>query len=294
MAEPARRTPDHDEPEIPSEEKLWDVVQRWVSAPGGGMELQEFDLTPEYFLNPRDGDKVIQHPFHGEICHLVYGLLYDYFLPQEDVAVLFDVQILWGHRESRQPSPDVTVVRGVRDRRIKTPSFSVVREGVRPCLIIEVVSNSSEELRKTDLVDKVELYEQERIQEYLALDLPQPANGERFQWIGYRLGADGHYRPIEPDTQGRFLSETTGLLFGTSPDGQWIFVVDAATGERLLTASEYRVKALMEAERAEREAKKAQREAKKADKEAKARKAAEAEVARLRKELERLKSGLQD
>ncbi|HEY2294424.1 MAG TPA: hypothetical protein VGM86_27305, partial [Thermoanaerobaculia bacterium] len=61
------------------------------------------------------------------------------------------------------------------------------------------------------------------------------------------------------DDRGFLLSETTGLLFGIARDGRTPLVVDAATGKRLLTGKE------------------AAREA-------------EAELARIRAELERLKN----
>lgn len=283
MAEPARDAWDHDEPESLSD-KPWDVVQRWVPTPSGKMEFRELELTPEYFLDPRHGDKVVQHPLHGQICILLYGFLNDRYESRQDVAVLFDVKILWGDAERKRPSPDVMVIQGVRDRRIKTPSFNVAREGARPCLIIEVVSNSDPRIRDTDLVDKVHLYEQKRIQEYLTIELPHPSTDGRFRWIGRRLGGNRRYVPIEPDAEGRILSETTGLRFATTPDGQWVLVFDAATGERLLTSLEI-------AERAARAAERARRASKKAARETEARKAAEAVVARLREELARLKSG---
>lgn len=266
MAEPARKPPDYGtEPELYDDEGC-DVVLRWVRAPGGRVEWEEVPLTPEYFLDPRHGDQVVQHPLHNRTCFFLYGLLDDYFSSQKDVLVLSDVKLLWGHRQRKRPGPDVMVIRGVRDRdrSMRIASFNVAREGVRPSLIIEVLSNSSQRIRKIDLVDKVVLYEAERIPEYLLLDLPQPETGDRFQWVaGYRLGADQKYRPIEPDGRGRFLSQTAGLRFGTSPDGQQVFVYEAATGRRLLTPLEIAAKARRQ----------------------------EAEVARLREELARLKAG---
>jgi hypothetical protein len=127
-----------------------------------------------------------------------------------------------------------------------------------------VVSPNNAELRRTDLVDKVEVYAKERIPEYLILDPSRSDTGHQLYWLGYRLGPDGRYRWIEPDAEGRVLSETTGLRFGTSPDRQEILVFDAATGERLLTSAEVEEKASR----------------------------AELEVARLREELARLTTQL--
>lgn len=86
---------------------------------------------------------------------------------------------------------------------------------------------------------------------------------------GYRLGPDGRYRRIEPDAEGSLLSLTTKILFGVAADGRTLRVIDTATGERLLTREEMEDALARETE---------------------ARKAAEAENARLRAELERLRN----
>src|SRR6185295_3032606 len=112
---------------------------------------------------------------------------------------------------------------------------------------------------------------------------------------------------MQPDAEGRFLSETTGIWFQASHDGQRIFLFEYPTGRRLLNLTEQEERADHEAKKAIREAKarksaeeKALREAEarkaaeekakaaenKAIREAEARKTAEVELARLRAELE--------
>src|SRR5262249_36307329 len=125
----------------------------------------------------------------------------------------------------------------------------------------------------TDLVDKVTLYQRVGIREYLIADTTR--RSKRFQLLGYRLNALGRYQPIEPDAQGRLLSETVGVWFQASPAGDQILLFDAATGQRLLNLGEQADLTL-----------EAQAEA---AREAEARKEAEAEVARLRAEIERLR-----
>jgi Uma2 family endonuclease len=266
MAKPAR-TPDHgDEPED-SRELETDFVHRWVKSPSGRMELQEFPLTPEYFLDPQIGDQLVQSYRHWRVTGQIHDIVSRHVSSLwEEVLVLSDQKILWGHREWRRPAPDITVIPNVpNSREWEGSSFNVAKTGLRPCLIIEVVSFSNAAIRNTDLVDKVKLYEREKIREYLALDPPLQANGHRFQWIGYRLEDGGRYRALEPDAEGRIVSETVGLAFGVSPDGKTLLVFDARTGERLYMSSE------------------------RAALEAKARKDAEDEVARLREEIARLK-----
>ena len=117
-------------------------------------------------------------------------------------------------------------------------------------------------------MDKVRVYEKVGIEEYLLVDLPRRANGDRFQLKGYRMGPDRRYLPMQPDAEGRFASNTTGLAFGVSPDGGRVYLFDLETGERLLNAIE-------------------QEQALKAAEERAAR--AEEESERLRAEIERLK-----
>lgn len=274
MAKLARRALDHGGESDSHEELTTDCVHRWVETPSGRMKLQELPLTPEYFLDPQIGDQVVQSYRHWRVTGQLHDIVSRHVSSLwEEVLVLSDQKLLWGHREWRQPAPDITVIPDVPGSRDwEGSSFDVGETGLRPCLIVEVVSFSNAKIRKTDLVDKVELYERERIREYLALDPPQRANGERFQWLGYRLDDTGRYRRIEPDVEGRIVSETTGLAFGISPDGQTVLVFDARTGERLYTSFEI-----------------AARQTEKAAREAEARKDAEAEVARLREEIARLK-----
>jgi Uma2 family endonuclease len=273
MAKPAR-TPDHGDEPKDSGELETDFVHRWVKSPGGCMELQEFPLTPEYFLDPQIGDQVVQSYRHWRVTGQIHDIVSRHVSSLwEEVLVLSDQKLLWGHREWRRPAPDITVIPNVpNSREWEGSSFNVAKTGLRPCLIIEVVSFSNAAIRNTDLVDKVKLYEREKIREYLALDPPLQANGYRFQWIGYRLDEGGRYRAIEPDAEGRMVSETVGLAFGVSPAGKTLLVFDARTGERLYTSSE-----------------RAAREAERATREAEARKDAEDEVVRLREEIARLK-----
>lgn len=160
-------------------------------------------------------------------------------------------------------------------------SFDVAKEGARPSLVIEVVSPKDARIRRTDKEDKVKLYQQAGISEYLILDPPRRKTGFRFQWTGYRLDSMGRYRPIEPDAEGALLSETTGIRFTVSPRGDLFIAIDLATGKELQELiSDERVQREIEARRAAEE---------RARLETAARQTVEAEVARLGEELERLK-----
>ncbi len=278
MAEPARNTPrwTSGEPDPEPDDTLSSdsVLQRWVERPDGPMELIELPLTPELFLDPQLEDSMVQGGLHAFVRRNLADLLYRAMRHDETALVLEDVKHLLGSGLPG-PAPDVSVIRGLRNAKDDRRSYDLVKEGVPPCLIIEIVSHYDARLRRTDEVDKVALYQRVGVPDYLLVEMPRRANGHRFHLKGYRLGPDGRYQPIEPDAEGRLLSETTGLRFGVSPEGDRLEVFDARTGERWLTSVE------------EEEGRKSEAAAREA--EVAARKAAEEEVARFRAELDRLK-----
>jgi Uma2 family endonuclease len=246
--------------------------------PDGSVEQQEIPLTPEEFLDPQIGDTMVQGRLHITAVHFLYEMLTRRFQNRPDVAVLSDLKHLMGPR--RGPAPDISILMGVPDLAIDIESYDLRTGGnIPPSLIIEVVSPSDSRIRRTDQVTKVELYERIGVREYLLLDLPRRGNRRRMGWHGHRLDRRGRYARIAPDLRGRIHSETTGLVFGTDPTESWIEMLDARTGERLLTA----------AEEAEAGHKRAEQQAIRAEQQAKARQEAESEVARLREELARLR-----
>ncbi len=268
MAKPASKMPwpDGDEPDLKLEDDDQQegavVVQRVIEHPDGHRELVELPLTVERYLNPHLEDKMTQGELHGDVMAGLKELLGRHFKPQRDVKVLMDVKHTFG-RGLYAPSPDVSIIRGICDPERKLDSFNVIKEEVAPSLVIEVVSPLDPRVRKMDEVDKFEFYQRVGIPEYLMVDPPRKGTGHRFRLRGYRLDFRRSYQPIAPDAQGRLLSETAGLWFGVSADGQEIEVFEARTGERLLTPEEIQ----------------------------EGRQAAEAELERLRAEIERLKSG---
>lgn len=309
MAKPAWRMPwpEGDEPDFELEDDDQQegavVVQRVVKHRDGRLELVELPLTRERYLNPRYGDKLTQGELHADVLAELKELLGRLFKPQRDVKVLMDVQHTFG-RGLYAPAPDVSILYGVRHPGRKRNSFNVVKEGVTPSLVIEVASPFDPRVRKMDEVDKYQFYQQVGIPEYLMVDPPRKSNEHRFQLKGHRL-VEGRYQPIVPDARGRLLSETTGLWFGVSADGQRIDIFDARTGERLLTPEEIeecrqraeekaaRASAAQKAaeEKAAREAAARRAAEARAAREAVAREVAEEELKRLRAEIERLKSG---
>jgi len=256
------------------------TVLRWVKGPSGELEQVELPLTPERFLNPHIGDQMTQGQRHFETVGEIYSLLKDHFRADPSVLVVGDMKhfLVPG---LPAPGPDISVTRGVRVKNDgRRFSFRVKKEGVRPCLILEVVSPLDSRLRQTDLETKVKLYQSAGIEEYVIAD--SVLADLRYRLLGYRLDAAGRYQPIELDTEGRLLSETTGLWFQVAPDGERVFVFEHPSGRRLLNSAEHEEQAAREAEaRKNAEAR--------LTREAEARTVAEDEVARLRAEIERLR-----
>src|SRR5436305_9780687 len=165
------------------------MLLRWVERPDGRRELTETPLTREDYLNPQLGDKWVQGRKHGEAIIALAGRLEHWFHSAPEILVLFDVQHLLGPGLPK-PSPDVSVIRGARHPDRVDGSYSVVKQGVPPCLIIEVISPRDPRIREIDEHDKVEIYQRTGVPEYLLLELPhKPA--DRLGIFGYRLDPAG-------------------------------------------------------------------------------------------------------
>ncbi|MFY9825151.1 MAG: Uma2 family endonuclease [Thermoanaerobaculia bacterium] len=269
MGVPLRKPPPDWEVEIaPGSTDPFRYGSRWrkVRLPNGEVTEEQVPLTAEDLLNPELGDEVTQSEAHFEFLHWLTNLLLRHYRTREDIKLAGDMKMFWGIPGLKEPSPDIAIIQGVRKKfDMDRGSFDVVEEGVRPCLIIEVVSATDSEVRRNDYEKKVEIYQRAGIPEYLICDPPTSVTRGRLLLTGYRLRPNGQYGRSQPDAQGRLLSETTGLLFGVGDDGQSLSVFDTRTGEWLVDADEL------------------------ATREAEARKAAEAEVARLRAELEKIR-----
>jgi Uma2 family endonuclease len=285
MAEPVHKPM---EPDVPDEEPGM-TLERWVEGLDGRIEQVVMPLTPELFLNPEFGDHISHSKRHTDTARRIVDRLEDFFRPVPDVLITMDMKHLFGPGLD-QPSPDVSVIRGVRDRDADREIFDVVAESVRPCLIIEVVSSLSSRIRQADLEDKVTLYLRAGIQEYLIVDSQR--RERRFRLLGYRLvggGPASSYRPIKPDEEGRLLSETTGLWFQVSPDGDQVLIFEHPSGRLLPTREDLNNlrEAAEDKVQAEAEARKVVEE--KARAETEARQVAENEVSRLRAEIDHLR-----
>jgi Uma2 family endonuclease len=243
MAQPVRKVPapllvDFEPSEGGQDPFVFGWRMELVRQPGGGFAEREVPLGAGALLDPQIGDHLVQGTYHFGVSKMLFDLFDRRYRAEKDVLVSSDLKICWGIEGLPEPAPDVAVMRGVRDKEANRDSFDVVQEGVLPCLIVEVVSSRTAEHRRADYETKVDIYERAGVPEYVIVDSQLHLKAPRVRITGHRRDASGRYRDIEPDRAGRLLSEATGVWFTVSADGQRLSLVDAETGERLLTARE--------------------------------------------------------
>ncbi len=176
------------------------------------------------------------------------------------VASMLPICYPWpGATARKQWSPDVFVA-FVPDH--PRTSYDLEVEGSFPPFVLEVVSPASS---ASDLNDKRNAYEVLGAREYV---LFTPRENGASELTGFRRGPDGRFEPWALDESGRFWSAVLGLFLVSV--GQ-ILQAETAEGRRLLTPEQ-----LANAETLRQH-------------EALARQKAEAEVQRIREELERLR-----
>jgi Uma2 family endonuclease len=210
-----------------------------------------------------DGEPIAETEIHLDVTiDLIQGLRRRY-RDVQNVYVVGDMFLYYVQGDPRSVvSPDVFLVRGVP----KTPRrriYKLWEEGEAPSLVIEVTSDST---RDEDVGKKKAIYERLGVEEYFLFDPLGDYLKPNLQ--GYRL-VGGRYQRIPAEADGSLRSLTTGLILRPEADSR-LRMVDAETGEPLPSDAE-----LEDLRRAAEE---------RADREAAARQAAEAELARLRRE----------
>lgn len=219
---------------------------------------------PEKYLPASDGRPMAETDVHRRLMLDLLHALEEHFREQPLVYVSGNIFLYYlDERGVRQSiSPDVLVVFGVpkKQRRI----YKLEAEGKAPDVVIEL---TSDETKVNDLGDKRYIYATLGVREYFIFDPLQETMRPPLR--GFRL-ENGDYVPLMGC---RLNSEVLGLELRVEQDTLRLY--DRKTGERLLTPQE------AEAARREAEAK--------AEREARERQAADAELARLRDELKKLR-----
>lgn len=230
----------------------------------GGPILTPERSYPEEYLPASDGRPMAETDVHRRLMLDLLHALEEHFREQPLVYVSGNIFLYYlDERGVRQSiSPDVLVVFGVpkKQRRI----YKLDAEGKAPDVVIEL---TSDETKVNDLGDKRYIYATLGVREYFIFDPLQETMRPPLR--GFRL-ENGDYVPLRGS---RLNSEVLGLELRVEQDTLRLY--DRKTGKRLLTPQE------AEAARREAEAK--------AEREARERQAADAELARLRDELKKLR-----
>jgi len=218
---------------------------------------QVFPPTKIYYPES-DGKPMAETDMHADLLIDLRTALTDYFRDAPDVYVSGNLLLYFEEGDpTSSVAPDVFVVKGVTKRKRRV--YKVWEEGKAPDWVIEITSRST---RAEDLGIKRGLYALLNVTEYFIFDPLQEYLKPRLQ--GYRLHKD-NYLPIAPDAQGKFHSVILNLDLQTVNNELRLY--DPRTNHYLLTPLE--AQALARVETATRQN-------------------AEAEVARLRAELQRL------
>ena len=224
-----------------------------------------------------DGKPMAETDWHRDLMLDLIETLKIFYAAQKRVYVSGNLLLFYERGNKRRHiSPDVFVVKGVpkHDR----PNYLLWQEGKGPSLVIELTSSTT---RHEDLNRKFRLYQDIlEVKEYFLFDPRQDYLDPSEQ--GYRL-RKGVYQPIRA-VNGRLPSQVLGLHLERS--GEELRLFNPETGQWLPTPAEQVVlerQARQQAE-ADRDLEKQVRQQAEA-----ARRRAEEENERLRRELEELR-----
>ncbi len=267
-----------------------------VKRPDGRIDFDRIPLTREDALHPRMGDVMPQSTPHDRDIHYLKDVFQGRVADDPTAVVYHDVIIDWHDPELKHHSPDISLLFGVRDPDAERSSFDVAEEGVRPALLLEVVSP---DYRDNDVVTKVDHYHRARVPFYVIVDRENIEGPVRL--LGYRYHPDD-YEELAPDEHGRLWLEPLGVWLGVKDNR--VVCYDGETGRelgdyaRITQELEEALEGMAEAERtateAERERSRAEeradKEKERADKEAREKADADQRIRDLEERLTRLQA----
>jgi Uma2 family endonuclease len=201
----------------------WREVRRRQA--DGSYRSINLPLTLWDLLHPQENDKAMNGSRHSKECRYLAAVIERRLAPDPHALVLQDTGVYWDIPGLPHHSPDVTVIFNIERPRANWPSFFVAVEGVRPELIIEVVSP---QCRDNDLVTKLAEYHRALVPWYVIVDRVQEE--DRPTLLGYRYTPE-RYEPVPLDGEGCLPLEPVGLKLGTREDR--IALYDQVTGEEL-------------------------------------------------------------
>ncbi len=222
-----------------------------------------------------DGKPMAETELHRNALMNALIILIETFKDKPDVCVSGNMMMYYVEGDPKKSiSPDVFVSFGIGKKLRRT--YRVWEEGKPPDFVLEF---SSEKTHRTDQNEKKRLYASIGVQEYFLYDPERQYLPTSL--MGFRL-IEGEFVPIPMSPDGSVMSATLNLELRLR--GNTLGFYDTVSSKWLETPAD------TAAARANQEAARADQEAARADQEAEIRKQVEAEAARLREELERLKA----
>ncbi len=195
----------------PPDEDPFRYGWRWVpnDAIDGRHKLRAIPLSLEDILHPEYGDEIMHSEAHERRRMYIYGALLAQTADDPSAVVLSDVRIAWDVPDLKAHGPDVMLIFGVRQRQNWT-TFDVAAEGVRPSLIVEIVSP---EYAALDRSTKLEHYDRAGVPVYVVLDTVETRDGEQLRVLAYGKQLD-IYEPLPADERGRIWIAPARLWLG--------------------------------------------------------------------------------
>ena len=242
----------------------------------GDCQFKYRPLTFDDLLEPEEGDVYMEGSLHDEDIYRLKSIFRYHLRNRDDLTIYSDLKIIWGIDDLKNPAPDISVLKDVKDPKKPRGEFHVQEEETRPFFILEVVSPR---YRKADVDKKPEIYRRAGVKEYVIVDPGLKNNEISYKVSGYRL-IGSRYIKIPQDEQGRIRIMTLNVFIGPVQSGADLVVYDAGTGEEILPLEE---RAEQANQRAEQASLRAEHERKRAD-------AFEQELIRLKEKMRNLES----
>lgn len=247
----------------------WRYVPRTLS--NGEIEFDMVPLTLEDALHPQEGDVMPEVMPHALDRVYLFNVLKTQVADDPTAVVLFDMLIFWDIPGLRPHSPDISVIFGVQHDMENATSFHVAAEGVRPELVIEIVSPR---YRVNDVTTKVGHYHRARVPFYVLVDREKVEGPIRL--VGYRY-TSAAYEELRLDSHGRLWLEPVRMWLATRDNR--VICFDGDTGAELGDYVQLSKELAAANERTAAEAQARQSAERRAAEEAKARAAAESQAA---------------
>ena len=225
-----------------------------------------------------DGQPMAETPLHGEAMVSAWQELTRHFALRADVVVGMNMLFYYeeGHPAARF-APDVYVAVGAPKRKRRT--YKVWEEPVPPTFVLEV---SSKGTWLEDMGNKKALCAKLGVSDYFVFDPEGEYLEPRLQ--GFHLSA-GQYQPAAAAPDGSL--EIRSLELSVRIEGEVLRFTDMNSGRELVHTSELEQRAERETRLRQEEARLRQQEARLRQQEAQRLRDAEAEIERLRRELDK-------